>query len=96
MVIQGVDKSHCLVVFDVEGVLLPEKRYLLFEVARRLGFWKFMKVIIIGFLYTIGLMPLESALRRIFVLLRGFALDDLFNFYRKVPLMLGAEEVFKK
>ena len=96
MVIQGADKSTRLIVFDVEGVLLPEKRYLLFEVARRLGFWKFMKVLTIGFLYTIGLMPLESALKRIFTLLRGFAFDDLFNFYRRVPLMLGAEEVFKK
>jgi len=96
LVIQGADRPNRLIVFDVEGVLLPEKRYLLFEVARRLGFWKFMKVLTIGFLYTIGLMPLGSALRRIFALLRDFAFNDLFNFYRRVPLMLGAEEVFKK
>lgn len=96
MVIQGTDKPHRLIVFDVEGVLLPEKRYLVFEVARRLGFWKFVRVLTMGFLYTIGLMPLESALKKIFALLRGVAFDDLFSFYRRVPLMLGAEEVFKK
>jgi len=96
LVIQGGDKPGRLVVFDVEGVLLPEKRYLIFEVARRMGFWKFVRVLTVGFLYTVGLMPLESALRRIFALLRGFAFDDLFNSYRRVPLMLGAEEVFEK
>jgi HAD superfamily phosphoserine phosphatase-like hydrolase len=96
LAIQDADKPHRLIVFDVEGVLLPEKRYLLFEVGRRLGLWNFMKVLIIGFLYTIWLMPLESTLRRIFALLRGFAFDDLFNFYRRVPLMSGTEEVFKK
>ncbi len=84
-----------LVVFDVEGVLLPKRRYLVFEAARKLGFWKFVKILLIGFLYEIGLIPLESALKRIFKVLEGFALDDLFQLYQKVPLIDGVVEVFK-
>lgn len=85
-----------LVVFDVEGVLLPKRRYLAFEAARKLSFWRFVKILLIGFLYEIGLLSLESALKRIFRMLEGFSLHDLFQLYQKVPLIYGVEEVFKR
>jgi HAD superfamily phosphoserine phosphatase-like hydrolase len=85
-----------LVVFDVEGVLLPKRRYLAFETARKLSFLRFVKILLIGFFYEIGLTSLESALKRIFKMLKGLTLDDLFQLYRKVPLIYGVEEVFKR
>lgn len=85
-----------LVVFDVEGVLLPKRRYLPFEAARELGFLTFVKILLTGFLYEIGLTSLESALRRIFRMLEGLAFDDLFQLYQEVPLIYGVEEVFKR
>jgi len=84
------------VVFDVEGVLLPKRRYLAFEVARKLGFWGFLKVLLFGFLYEIGLTPLESTLKRIYRMLKGFTLDELFQLYQRLPLIYGVEEVFKR
>jgi HAD superfamily phosphoserine phosphatase-like hydrolase len=89
-------KINRLIVFDVEGVLIPKRRYLLFETARKVGFLGFFKIIIVGILYEIGLRSLESTLRKIFMILRGLSVDDLFKLYREIPLMPGAEEVFEK
>ena len=85
-----------LVVFDVEGVLIPKRRYLLFETVRKLGLWSFIKIIVVGTLYEIGLLPLESTLRRIFAMLKGLTVDEIFQLYRRIPLIPGTEEVFKR
>ena len=85
-----------MIVFDVEGVLLPKRRYLLFEAARKLGLSGFIKIITIGFLYEVGLVSLESALKKIYRFLRGFMIDDLFELYKAVPLISGAEQLFKE
>jgi hypothetical protein len=74
-----------LVVFDVEGVLIPKRRYLLFEASQRLSLLSFIKMFWAGFLYEVGLMSLKSALQKIFKQLRGLVLEDLFQLYKKVP-----------
>ena len=85
-----------LIVFDVEGVLIPKRRYLLFETARKVGLWGSIRVIVMGILYEIGLLPLESTLKRIFMMLRGLTADEVFQLYKKVPLMPSAKEVFER
>jgi HAD superfamily phosphoserine phosphatase-like hydrolase len=85
-----------LIVFDVEGVLIPKRRYLLFEASRRLSFWKLIRIFGAGFLYEIGLISLDSALRTIFRQFRGLALSDLYQLYKKIPLISGVQEVFEK
>jgi len=89
-------KPKRLIVFDVEGVLLPKRRYLLFEVARKLGTLGFLKILLVGTLYEIGLLSLESALKKIFKFLRGFKTDELFQLYKEVPLMPNVKELFQK
>jgi len=89
-------KPKRLIVFDIEGVLIPKRRYLLFEAARKLGPLGFLKILLYGTLYEIGLIPLGSALKKIFKLLKGFKIDELFQLYKKVPLMPNAKELFKK
>lgn len=89
-------RPNRLVVFDVEGVIIPKRRYLLFEATRRLSYWKTLKVMVIGFLYEVGALSLKSALKRIFRLFQGLTVDDLFQLYRRIPLIPGVEEVFKK
>jgi phytol kinase len=89
-------KPNRLIAFDVEGVIIPKRRYLLFEATRRLGRWKALKVIIIGFLYEVGVLSLESALKRIFMLFKGLTADDLFQLHKRIPLIPGVEEFFKK
>jgi len=49
-----------------------------------------------GLLYETGLISIESALTKIFKQLRGLAVEDMFQLYKKVPLIPGVREVFKK
>ncbi len=93
---RGVNKLNRLVAFDVEGVIIPKRRYLLFEATRRLGYWKTLKVMTVGFLYEVGALSLESALKRIFKLFQGLTVDDLFQLYKGIPLIPGVEEFFEK
>jgi len=83
-----------LVVFDVEGVLLPKRRYLLFEASEKLGFRNFLKILLTGLLYETGLTSLEKALRNIFSLLRGLTVNELLRLYKKIPMISGARETF--
>lgn len=85
-----------LVVFDVEGVLIPKRRYLLFETAKKIGFWGFIRTLVIGMLYEIGLVSLESSLRRIFMMLQGLTVDEILQLYKDIPLMPNVKEVFEK
>ena len=59
-----------LAVFDVEGVLIPKNR-LFFEMGKHLGTIPFLKILIFGFLYQFGFLPLKQALRHIFWIMRG-------------------------
>src|SRR5208337_2766124 len=54
-----------LVVFDVEGVLIPKNRFF-FEVGKSLGFIKMIKILFYGFLYEAGLLRLKSVLTNVF------------------------------
>jgi len=90
------DKPKGLVVFDVEGVLLPKRRYIPFEATKKLGFLKFLKIMVIGLLYEIGLLPLETALKQIFKYFKGYTIKDLHHFYRKMPLIPGSEKAFEE
>ena len=85
-----------LVVFDVEGIIIPKRRYLLFEASKRIGILPFIKMLWAGLLYEAGLTGLETALRRIYKQLRGIAADDLFQLFKKVPLIPRVEEVFQE
>jgi phosphoserine phosphatase len=87
--------TNCLVVFDVEGILVPKNRYLLFEVLSKVGFSGFIKTLVLGFLYEMGLLSLDSALRRIYKLLEGLRAEELLQLNKKIPLMPGTEETFK-
>jgi len=83
-----------LVVFDVEGVLLPKNRYLAFEVGRNLSFLQLLKLLLFGILYEIGALSLESAFKKIFKLFQGFSIEELLEIFEKVPLLPYTETVF--
>jgi len=93
--IKPAEKSKGLVVFDVEGVLLPKRRYIPFEATRKLGFPKFLKILFFGFLYEIGLLSLKAALKRIFKCFDGYTVEELRYYYKKMPLLPNIEKVFE-
>jgi len=88
-------RTRGLVVFDVEGVLLPKRRYIPFEATRQLGFQKFLKIVFYGLLYEIGFSPLEKTLRRVFRCFKGHTIEELYYYYEKLPLLPETTEVFK-
>ncbi len=85
-----------LVVFDVEGVLIPKRRYLFFEIGRTLGFRQFLTIVLYGFLYEVGAIPLKSALKHIFRVFRGVKTQELIPIFRQIPLIPGAKQVVQK
>ena len=82
-----------LAVFDVEGVLVPKYR-LFFEVAKSLGLVPLVKVLFFGFLYEIGLLPLNQALNKTLRLMRGVPIELLFQKFEKLPVTPNAPQVF--
>jgi dolichol kinase/phosphoserine phosphatase len=82
-----------LVVFDVEGVLIPKNRFF-FEVGRKLGIPQLIKILFIGFLYQIGALTLKAALRSMFLNLRDVNVSTLQQIAEKIPLMPHAKELF--
>jgi dolichol kinase/phosphoserine phosphatase len=73
-----------LVVFDVEGVLIPKNRFI-FDVGRILGASKLLKMLVIGFLYEIGVFPLKKALKKIFKIMRGVEIETLRSVFDEIP-----------
>jgi phosphoserine phosphatase len=73
-----------LIVFDVEGVLIPKNRFI-FEVGKSLGFFGLIKLLFFGFLYEAGILKLESALKHIFRNLKGVKLETLLFGFGKIP-----------
>src|SRR5665648_1159119 len=73
-----------LIVFDVEGVLIPKNRFI-FKVGKSLGFNVLIKLLLFGFLYEAGILKLESAFRHVFSNLKGVELETLQCIFDKIP-----------
>jgi hypothetical protein len=86
-------KKPLLIVFDVEGVLIPKNRFF-FEVGKTIGFTRLIRILFMGFLYQIGVISLKSALKRIFIGLRGVKNDLLIQVAERMPIMPSAKGVF--
>lgn len=85
-----------LAVFDVEGVLIPKRRYLLFDVGRKLHFFQFARIVIFGVFYELGLISLKSAMKHVFRVFKGFPADELLQIFKQTPLLPGVTEVFEE
>lgn len=87
--------GHRLIVFDVEGVIVPKERHLTLQVYRRLGVYGLILAGVIGALYVIGVFTIKKALSKIYALFRGVSVEDLLRVFRDVPVVPGAVEVFR-
>jgi dolichol kinase/phosphoserine phosphatase len=81
-----ITEKRRLVVFDVEGVLIPKNRFI-FEVGKSLGVIKLIKLLFYGFLYEAGILKLQSGLTRIFKELNGVKLETLVLIFGKISSM---------
>ena len=84
-----------LVVFDVEGVLIPKNRFI-FELGKTLGFTILVKMLFFGFLYEAGILKLESALKRVFSNMKGVELETLQCIFDKIPATPLLQGIFSQ
>jgi dolichol kinase/phosphoserine phosphatase len=74
-----------LIIFDVEGVLIPKNRFV-FDVGIKLGIFQLLKMLFNGFLYEIGIISLKTALKRIFKVMMGMKIEELLQTFEEIPL----------
>jgi HAD superfamily phosphoserine phosphatase-like hydrolase len=82
-----------LVIFDVEGVLIPKNRFI-FEVGKNLGLLQLLKMFFIGFLYGVGVVKLKPALKRIFKIMQGVKIEKLLQIFDEIPSRPQLQSVF--
>ncbi len=88
-------KERRLVIFDIEGVIIPKNRFF-FEVGKKLGFLQLFSILFVGFLYQIGAIKLKSALKHMFFNLKNFEVSTLNEVATKIPLLPSVREVFSQ
>jgi phosphoserine phosphatase len=84
-----------LIIFDVEGVLIPENRFL-FEVGKSLGFTRLVRLLFFGFLYKSGILKLESVMRHIFRDLKNVKIETLILIFNKIPATPYLQNLFRQ
>lgn len=82
-----------LVVFDVEGVLVPKNRFF-YEVSKTLGTTTLLKVLILGFLYEAGIMRLENVLRRVYREFGGVKVEVLLEMFSRIVATATLQTLF--
>ena len=80
----AVKEKNRLIVFDIEGVLI-QKNMFFFQVGKTLGFFTLMKILVYGFLYEIGIFPLNVSLKCIFKKLKGQKIETLQCIFDQIP-----------
>ncbi|MCL2135120.1 MAG: hypothetical protein FWH37_06160 [Candidatus Bathyarchaeota archaeon] len=82
-----------LVVFDVEGVLIPRNMFF-FQVGRSIGFFTLLQILLYRLLYEMGIISLETSLKHVFKKLKGQKLETLQNVFDKIPDTAKLQEFF--
>jgi HAD superfamily phosphoserine phosphatase-like hydrolase len=84
-----------LVVFDVEGVLVPKNRFF-YEVSRTLGTTVLLKVLILGFLYEAGIFRIENVLRRVYREFGGIKTEAMQEIFGRIVATATLQALFNQ
>jgi len=92
--LQEANKSEPrLIVFDVEGVLIPKNRFI-FDVGKNLGVSQLLKMLFIGLVYGAGVVSLKPALKRIFKIMQGVRIEKLMQIFDEIPSKPQLQSLF--
>ncbi|MDR0318519.1 MAG: HAD-IB family phosphatase [Nitrososphaerota archaeon] len=89
----GIKEKKQLIVFDVEGVLIPKNMFF-FQIGRRLGFFVLMQILFYRFCYEVGFCSLEASLKRVFRKLKGQKMELLQHVFDKIPATSSLQNFF--
>ncbi|MHA2406246.1 MAG: HAD-IB family phosphatase, partial [Candidatus Hermodarchaeia archaeon] len=84
-----------LAVLDVEGIIIPKRRYLLLQASKNLNFYQILHVFLLGFFYEIGFLTLEASLTQIYSFFKGSSREDLFALFKAIPIIPKVPELFQ-
>lgn len=79
----------------MEGIIIPKRRYLFLHASKKLGGLKILRITFLGFLYEIGFVTLEDALKGIYRLFAGVSQDAFYQTLKAIPIIPGVEQVFR-
>ncbi|MCL2288108.1 MAG: hypothetical protein FWC33_02865 [Candidatus Bathyarchaeota archaeon] len=82
-----------LIIFDVEGVLIPRNRFF-FQVGKTMGFFSLIQILMYRLLYEIGILSLEGSLKRIFKKMQGQKIETIQNIFDQIPATARLQELF--
>lgn len=85
-----------LVVFDVEGIIIPKRKFLLLQATRNLATLQIAYLLLYGLLYEIGATSLETALQKIYLLFANVSLSDFHQTFRTIKLIPDASLVIQR
>jgi HAD superfamily phosphoserine phosphatase-like hydrolase len=80
----AVKEKTRLIIFDVEGVLIPKNMFF-FQMGRTIGFFTLIQILMYGFLYEIGASSLDTSLKRIFRKMKGQKMGTLLKVFDQIP-----------
>jgi dolichol kinase/phosphoserine phosphatase len=89
----SVKEKTRLIIFDVEGVLIPRNMFL-FQVGRTLGFFALMQILLYRLLYEIGVISLNTSLKHIFKKLQGQKIETIQNIFDQIPAISSLQNFF--
>jgi dolichol kinase/phosphoserine phosphatase len=82
-----------LIVFDVEGVLVPRNMFF-FQMGRMLSFFTLIQILFYRFLYEMGVCSLDGSLKRIFRKMQGQKMETLQCVFDKIPAIPSLHSFF--
>lgn len=81
---------------DVEGIIIPKRRYLFLQAIKKLSFFKTLVMIFYGFLYEIHVFTLEKSLRNIYKFFEGMQENEFLQIFEMITMIPGINVVIQK
>ncbi|MDR2203264.1 MAG: haloacid dehalogenase-like hydrolase [Nitrososphaerota archaeon] len=89
---ENKEKSR-LVVFDVEGVLIPRNMFF-FQLGRVMGFFTLTQILLYRLLYEVGIYSLDTSLKRIFEKIKGQKIEILQRVFEQISTTHRLQDFF--
>ena len=85
-----------LVAFDVEGIIIPKRKFLLLQATKNLTIQGIAFLLFYGLLYEIGVSSLETSLQNIYSLFTNVSLSKFRQTFRSIKLIPDASFVIQQ
>ncbi|MDR2707937.1 MAG: haloacid dehalogenase-like hydrolase [Nitrososphaerota archaeon] len=89
----AIKEKKQLIVFDVEGVLIPKNMFF-FQIGRMLGFFTLVQILLYRLFYEMGICSLDASLKGIFRKMKGQKMETLQCVFDKIPATSSLQSFF--